>query len=349
MPLTIYLHTGGPKAGSTTIQMFLRNNKKALKKEGFFVPRFLGAFSHTKLAIYGRNDGDLPARLDGIVPESTEELDRFRATIERQTQKYFVSDRNYVISTETLGTLLDPPAAARTVSLLKSTGHEVRVIQYFRDPYDYLAAVYSNSLRRGTAKKSMMPERQSLEKRYYYLDICEQWASEIGRENVDAQILLKDRLKNGDLIDDFLFKIGIDSEKAGHFKRVSEPLNSSVDYLVAGFLLDIRRSRVASPKKEVRNALRQLSPAVSRREGVLVPATVRDFMRSELKENLSEWNRTYLGGRKAWPFPPYREDNKKEIRAPDKKEFYEILFDLLEQKHFNPTVKHLRRYRTIED
>ncbi len=337
--MTIFLHTGSPKAGSTTIQAFLKKNERALAEHGYFLPKFLGSLTHTKLAVYGRNNGNLPSRLDARLPGSDEEYQLFRSTLEQEFTETIDQDKNYIISTESLGLLLQVPAAKRTVAFLTSTGKDIKVIQYFRDPSEYLASVYSNSLRRGATDSDMRPQKENVSKRYNYLAICNQWASCIGDENVLARPLVRDRLVNGDLIDDFLTCLGLKSETFAGFKRIDTQLNKSLDYLVAGFLLEINRSGSDQNKEKVRKALNQLSSVISKREGILVPKETRDWLRDQVADDLALFNERFFGGKREWPFPPYREDNKRPITTPSKDEMLEIFCDILEKTNYKETDK----------
>ncbi len=329
--MTIYFHLGTPKTGTTALQVFLAKNRAKLEEHRFDFPRFLGDTNHVRLAYYGRNNGAMPPNL--IEPDLTDEdkIEAFRDRLRKRFSRSIKPDRNYILSNEHWGLMHSPAETERLVSLLTSTGQDVKVIAYFREPCAYLGSMYSTNLKHGGTNDLETPDDRTLTKRYNYLAICDRWAHFIGKENILARLFTKERLHKGDLIDDFLNVVGICDSVASTLERVDEPVNQTLDYLLAGFLLEVNKKlpRIVNDRVNFdRKGLPEICQLLSHRESILVPKKIRDAMHKNLHDDMAEFNRKYLGGEKIWPFAPYRDHGKKLVKVPDQQEMLALFCEI---------------------
>ncbi len=80
--MTVFLHIGMQKTGTTSIQSFFATNRTLLRKNGFNCPKFTGRVNHTKLAAYAHSEGfrKVDQRAGVNSPETRE---RFRERLQR--------------------------------------------------------------------------------------------------------------------------------------------------------------------------------------------------------------------------------------------------------------------------
>ncbi len=325
--MTIYFHAGTPKTATTGLQVFLARNREKLEEHNYVFPKFLGDTNHVRLTYYGRDGGTIPPNLVEPGLNKSEGILAFRQRMEEEFKTEVTPGRDYILSNEHWGVSHTADEIRRILSLLTSTGQDVKVIMYFREPSEYFGSMYSTNLKHGNTRDLDKPDERSLNRRYNYLLICDRWARLVGEKNVTARLFVQEKLHKQNLIDDFLSLIGVPEEVTDSLERKDEPLNKSLDYLIAGFLLELNKRIPRIIEDGVnfeRKGLPELCQSISRREAILVPEEIRGWIREHLEGDLSEFNAKYLGGDEEWPFPPYSEANRKPVQTPTQEEMVEI-------------------------
>lgn len=335
--MTIYLHAGTPKTGTTSVQQFLLSHKDFLAEQGYRVMSFLGSSgNHTKLAAYAMDD-EAPAQLKAdLKVQNAARLGRFRSELEETFRAEVPPEGAYVASNEhCVGYLHSAAELERLKHLLTLTGHEVKVIIYFREPADYLASTFSTNLKVGAVKNIFKPHPPTIQRKYNYLHICRHWSAVFGKENVVPRLFIRDRLVKGDIVLDFLSSLGMPRETIEAMDYEPIRTNTAMDYLMAGFLREMNQRvprQVDGKPNRSRGDLGDLCQAISHREGILVPEAVRDYLYEETGEDLALFNEEFMGGAREWPFPPYKTEGRKPVKVPDAEEMLEITAELWAEK-----------------
>lgn len=188
----LHLHIGTPKSGTTSIQQFMRSNRKALVKQGIF-PR-LGMLEKMSMMEFiqkiRRPGGDAVAR-------------QFASEVAMNCKKH----ENVVISNEMLSfgfvpDVLLPP-------LLEEVKEPIKVLCYIRRPDLYLESVYKQRTKNGFAAPDPQLFLHQYKKNALYNLVLDQYASYVGKENITVRIFDRAALPKGNVIYDFAERIGI--------------------------------------------------------------------------------------------------------------------------------------------
>ena len=130
----LYLHIGTPKSGTTSIQQFMRSNRKALIAQSLF-PR-LGMLQKVSMMEFIQKLRQ---------PEGKAVANQFATEVAENCKNH----ENTVISNEMLSfgsvpDVLMPP-------LMEAVGDQIQVICYIRRPDLYLESVYKQRTKNGFA------------------------------------------------------------------------------------------------------------------------------------------------------------------------------------------------------
>ena len=190
----IILHIGLHKAGSTTVQTYLRDNAEALAAAGVLYPtigRSERSIAHHRLA------ADLRA--------GEADAGQWEAIRQLAAQN---PDKRVVISSE--GFQNADPAQVRAM-----LGDEaVRVFCYHRDAAQRFVSIYGHGVKNGfrTTSFDQAFENQFAMKRTYIGETLKAWADAFGAENVRVRSLHPACLTNGELMADVFQVLGLGAD-----------------------------------------------------------------------------------------------------------------------------------------
>src|SRR5579862_3431976 len=179
-----WLHIGTEKTGSTSIQIFLAQNRVALLARGWLFPKSPGVRAHHNLVAYSLDDEryDDTRRMAGMGERIP--LDAFRqqliASLEAEIGASGAS--SLVLSNERLATQLRQPSEiARLKTLCSLFARNTTVVVYLRNQVDFLVSRYTNVIWEGGTAEFSFPKRRAIAD---YEILLDRWAGAFGKDNI---------------------------------------------------------------------------------------------------------------------------------------------------------------------
>ena len=234
MRKTLVLHVGHYKTGTTALQVFLAQNRKALLRRGVdYAEEFLVHAKHSKLAfsIYRK------AQIDTL-------MHGFRDPMEPETAwarmfEYVAASKApcvLVSSEEFMRMGAHPQAAEILRRIVESARAEMdfRVIGYLRSPGAHLRSWYNQLVKMNTQPPDFNAAVTGMMEpvHYDYELAVKPWADIFGTEAVTLRPYLEGMRSNGGLMRDFLAQLGVDFDRApavGGWQMPSRDVNPRLD------------------------------------------------------------------------------------------------------------------------
>lgn len=209
--MTLYLHIGTGKTGTTTIQTFLETNREVLRGKGLVVPSSLGRQNHRNLAAYALDDELIDNSRRAKRLTTPERISAFRERLEKDLAAEaatWPSDATIVMTSEQLTRLRRPGEVERLKSLLETIGHEIKVICYLRRQDEYFPSEYSQLIKGGQSLPFSIENKLNLSI-YNYAVFLRRWAEVFGDSNLIVRPFARSGFVGGDLLSDFLSIVGV--------------------------------------------------------------------------------------------------------------------------------------------
>lgn len=216
------LHIGYGKTGTTALQNTLAHNRDALASQGVIYPdarvkgSWLRAANHNmvaravagRLGWWGLRDEDYIAQFEAQRRSADAKVvllsgEQFLGAVQPwdypDTEAYWRAQNSVV---------------ARLRQVLD--GHRVTLIVYLRRQDDWVESAINQTIKYGGLMGSRLANGSVDEivdmyaPRLDYARTLDLWASHFGEEAICVGVYERQRLRNGDLIDDFLHRVGID-------------------------------------------------------------------------------------------------------------------------------------------
>ena len=261
----IWFHIGSPKTGTTSLQSFLNENSDELRERANinYVEAGRAHIAHNRLASAARM-GEAEKVFDAIGREA----DR-------------LPDATHVVSSE----LLFNPYNARKISQsipdhIKERG---KVICYIRRQDSYLEAMYKQLLKNSRIK----PDRQAFlgdaKRLVRYLDTLNAYSAMFGEENIVVRPFSRNKLKNGDIVDDFAEQTGF--ELFSGLKMLADFSNKSFSAEVSELLAMMSEKTEYNTRELIRELIEINHPGTIRSRDVFTNAERLTLMDQVQREN----------------------------------------------------------------
>ena len=233
---TAIVHIGSEKTGSTSIQDFMDRNGDLLKQNncGFF--RSAGYISNCKLVNYCQktpnvivgnmqqlrdDDADILAWKKKFYKVHTRDILKF--------QKSTDGDSTVLYSSEHFQSrVTDPDDIQNLKTFLETFFDKVKIVVYLRRQ-DLLAMSAHNTSIQGGATQRFDINRVSIAGLYYdYNQLLDRWAAVFGKPNITVRVFEKNRLHNGNVVDDFCQVVGLTLPDSNQYVNVNSNERLSV-------------------------------------------------------------------------------------------------------------------------
>jgi hypothetical protein len=235
--VTLYLHIGCGKTGSTSIQVFLEANDKLLREKGYVVPTSAGRRNHRRLTLYAQDDHviDNLRRSKGYT--TPEKVIKFRARFREEflaEAATWPADATILMTSEQLSRLRTQTALERLKLLLDEISDDIRIIVYFRRQDGMILSEYSQFIKGGkTTLLADEIEAAKTRKQYNYFNTANLWARIFGIDKVIVRPFEREQMVGGDTVIDYLSIIKIND--LSPFVRPKEQ-NHSLDSTLLEYL-----------------------------------------------------------------------------------------------------------------
>lgn len=210
--LSLYLHIGHPKAGSTTLQKFLFINWTKLRKAGVKIPT-----TSLDLATADNPPGNpLWALKQAYDSNTLSALERWIDAVKQQKPEA----SKLIISSEAL---FDPSKAYLFSALARRI--PIHLIYYIRRQDDLLLAAWRQwGLKRGLSLAELV-ERRITNDQPNFENIIEVWQNELALASCHVRFVGTPFLKDGDLVSDFCTQLDLKHELLKPVSRQNESLD----------------------------------------------------------------------------------------------------------------------------
>ena len=211
----LVLHIGTEKTGTTTIQHFLRLNRRLLSQHSILIPAFLGQANHFAFPFLAY----APGRMDDVVCRaapglSGEDLAPRRAELlEKLAKKAEGSGfQCWIISSEHLSSrLMEDNEIFCLRKIVDEYFSAVKVIVYLRDPLSVYISSWSTALKCGSVEASLSePGAGYADRLADHRSLLQRWSRFFDKNELDVRLYERRRLLNGSVIEDFCQSAGID-------------------------------------------------------------------------------------------------------------------------------------------
>ena len=218
--MTVFLHIGSPKTGTTAIQYFCGANRELLLKNGVFYPD--SAQFMQKLG-YNPNRNALWLHLGFNTPEFQGYLEKLAGYC-KEHDKVVLSDEALYLHYQQ-----DREIFRQLKSYLDAQGIDLKIIVYLRRQDEYLYSLWAQDVKESyewdfDTWLSDGGERVFMD----YYRYLERLSEDIGKENIVLRIYERKRFPDGSIIADFLDIVGLEYTDKYVIPRQSNPSLRSV-------------------------------------------------------------------------------------------------------------------------
>jgi len=181
----IIVHIGLEKTGTTSIQMFLDDQKSMLRDQGVFCSGCLGWYNHKLLAAYAMADGsrDIAVTSAGIDGPDAHQVFRARTRGHVLAEIERTDATRYLLSSEDLSRLNTIDDVRRVHALLSEICDNIRVVVFLRRQDLLAVSRYYSLLINGNVPAAVFPEPDQAG--YYdYAALLDTWGHVFGAQAI---------------------------------------------------------------------------------------------------------------------------------------------------------------------
>ncbi len=258
----LVIHIGSQKTGTTAIQGFLTTNKLALEERGVcYVSAGRKHIAHNPIV---------------------------RPLLNNQGQDILTGMRAEILANPAPTHILSSEMffQARLAPILGAAfadiGQTVKVIAYVRRPDQYADAMYKQKVKNGRIDPDPMAFLEKWRKNLNYKAVLDAYRDAFGPGSVTVRPFERDRLKSGDVVEDFLDQI--DVEYSPDFERPTETSNKTLSRAVSEQLGLVNRHTDFNTRVMIRDIVKAADPGTIQSSDVYTMETRRKILREVAKD-----------------------------------------------------------------
>ena len=241
-PLDLVLHIGSGKAGSTSIQFFLRDNRERLGELGLLYPRSPGPARHTQLSLFVKSDAELVSAPEWSRQKQSEPAKFRKAFRRRLFNEIEHSDLSRVLLSDEVLFGSSVAALRRLRRFTDRIAENIRVVVYLRRQDDHMVSRYQQGVKIGWVQRLEEWAREDMSDLYDYHARLRRWEQILGPSELVVRRFESESFVDGSLFQDFLDAAGIKA-RAGELAPVPNR-NDSLDADSVEFLRLLNLYRV---------------------------------------------------------------------------------------------------------
>ena len=291
-----FLHIGGEKTGTTTLQHFLSQNAALLKQAGVYYP-----CSADNICFDGHAHFPVAACLiDGEVEFVSVKRQRtLPSVLNELTRMCMANDGALILSCEHFSSRLDSPQQLLRLRDALPTD-EIKIVFYAREPSKLALAAWSTSILCG-ARHNFTADAITPQDRYFnHLQTLDLWAEVFGKDNLIVREYDRAQLVDGDIRWDFCRQLGLEQKAP----LLEDDKNNSLDLQRLEILrqINVMLPQFKESPHDWRRAQRIRHSIINDiPKGVPLDLLLREHDANEIKARFSDvtemLNQRYFGGR----------------------------------------------------
>jgi hypothetical protein len=303
------LHIGTGKTGTSSLQLFLHANRELLAENGVLYTKSLGATNNVEIAKYGLNSSEFDKSFyfqnkgvktkDGKNKFDERVVEKLNVEINSAKRRGI---KKVIISSEHFATdLRDINNIKRIKDLFEIVGINVKtVVVYIREQSSYIFSDYNTRILMGEYKYNTpnipSSENNSVLNHAHTIKI---WAKSFVDAEINVRIFEKEKLINGNSVDDFISLAGL--REITDFKY-TKANNESLSGDALAFLVKYNRhvavhslsSELSIIIPEIRNTLINLCREYFPGESLKPTENIKKIMRDLFEKSNEEVRREYF-------------------------------------------------------
>lgn len=287
--MTVFLHIGLPKTGTTAIQNFCAAHRAALADEGYLYPRSPGPVAHTGVPMYAADfESGFPTQRNARI-NSPERFAKFCSNTEIQLKEEFDGSgcEHIIISSEQLYVSVKSIESMNKIKAWLSQFSDIKILVWLRRQDDLALSAFGETVRMGSP--GSLRDFVSSARGKHLLDFergISLWADAFGKESIVLRVFEPGRMQNKNPVEDFLHVIGLDALAARFPTSASAVAREGLSAEAITFLAMFNKELLAAERAN--KGLRALIRNAKRRENM---AFVLQQVSAGSKPDLSEQTR----------------------------------------------------------
>ena len=233
-PLDVTLHIGTGRAGSTSIQVFLRENRKRLGELGVLYPRTPGGTRHTRLGLFVKSETELEMSPEWHRQQQSNPASFRKAFRRRLFSEIEDSGLSRVLLSDEILFGSSEQALRRLSRLTHRIAETLRVVAYLRRQDDHMVSRYQQGVRIGWVVRLHDWAQEDMSGLYDYHTRLRTWQRLMAPTELVVRRFEPERFVDGSLFQDFLDAARIDAraDDLGQVPRFNKSLDAeSVEFL----------------------------------------------------------------------------------------------------------------------
>ena len=227
------VHIGTEKTGTSSIQHFLRTNRKVLQGHGYHFLQSAGETNNWALPAYCTEQSRFGEfhhfkEMESGLPSETFKRD-FMINFEKEMRSLGKHIHTVIISSEHFHSRLRSEQEVDNFrKLMANFFQETDIFCYLREQAETCTSWYSTSMKSGNTYSFFDFVRRCRPESYYfnYAKVLKNWEQHFGLNAVKVALFAREELLNGDLLDDFTSRI--DLQLVGKLTKSMHNVNESL-------------------------------------------------------------------------------------------------------------------------
>jgi hypothetical protein len=240
--LDLTLHIGTGRAGSSSIQFFLRDNRERLRELGILYPQTPGRARHARLGLFIKSRTELESSIEWYRQRQSDTASFRRAFRHRLFSEVEDSGLSRVLLSDEILFGSSVHALRRLSRFTRRIASSVRLVAYLRRQDDHMVSRYQQGVKTGWVVRLRDWAQQDMTGLYDYHARLRTWQQLVEPNQLVVRPFEVERFVDGSLFQDFLDAARIDA-RAEDLTQVPN-LNKSLDAESVEFLRLLNLHRI---------------------------------------------------------------------------------------------------------